>query len=101
MSPFGILAGLALVVGAAAASTLTVSPSGFYSGLTVRIEDGAVDPDGDCSDVLDNLEVGQTERWGWIRASNSPWQTVRVMASTCDVRLRPSYKCPNFEQMNK
>ena len=78
MSPFGILAGLAFVVGVAAASTLTVSPSGFYSGLTVRIEDGAVDPDGDCSDVLDNLEVGQTERWSWIRASNSPWQTVRV-----------------------
>ena len=69
MSPFGILAGLAFVVGVAAASTLTVSPSGFYSGLTVRIEDGAVDPDGDCSDVLDNLEVGQTERWGWLDKS--------------------------------
>ena len=78
MSPFGILASLALVVGAAEASTLTVSPSGSYSGLTVRIEDGAVNPGGDCSDVLDNLEVGQTERWVWIRASNSPWQTVRV-----------------------
>ena len=36
MSPFGILAGLAFTFGVAAASTLTVSPSGFYSGLTVR-----------------------------------------------------------------
>ena len=59
MSPFGILAGLALVAGLAAASTLTVSPSGLYSGLTVRIEAHSSDPDGDCSDVLDNLEVGQ------------------------------------------
>ena len=59
MSPFGILAGLALVASLAAASTLTVSPSGLYSGLTVRIEAHSSDPDGDCSDVLDNLEVGQ------------------------------------------
>ena len=58
-SPFGILAGLALVAGVAAASTLTASSTGLYSGLTVRIEEGSTDPDGDCSDVLDNLEVGQ------------------------------------------
>ena len=64
MSPFGILAGLALVASLAAASTLTVSPSGLYSGLTVRIEGHSSDPDGDCSDVLDNLEVGKTERDG-------------------------------------
>ena len=62
MSLFGILAGLALVAGAATASTLTVSPSGLYSGLTVRIEAHSSDPDGDCSDVLDNLEVGQRKK---------------------------------------
>ena len=72
MSPFAILAGLALFVGVAKASTLTVSPSGLYSGLTVRIEDGSTDPDGDCSDVLDNLEVGQSQRKGRVEQAPPP-----------------------------
>ena len=60
LSPGRIVAGLALLAGLAAASTLTVSPSpGLYSGLTVRIEAHPDDRD-DCSDVLDNLEVGWT-----------------------------------------